>query len=47
MMERRLAKVLIVTVLLAALGVSSAWGDGKQVTILYSNNINGQIYSVG
>jgi len=26
---------------------SYAWGEVRQVTILYSNNVNGQIYPAG
>lgn len=46
-MKRILTRVFITTLLFGAMAISSAWADSTQVTILYSNNINGQIDPAG
>jgi flagellar biosynthesis/type III secretory pathway M-ring protein FliF/YscJ len=46
-MKRQLITVFIALLLFFAMVISSVWADSTQVTILYSNNINGQIYPAG
>ena len=46
-MKRTLTAFFILPLLLIALVISSVWADRKEVTILYTNNINGQIYPAG
>jgi hypothetical protein len=42
-MKRRLTKVFIAALLFVAIAISSTWADSTQVTIIYSNNISGQV----
>jgi hypothetical protein len=42
-----LTKIFITLLLFVAIIHSSAWAGSEQVTIIYSNNINGQIDPVG
>jgi archaellum component FlaF (FlaF/FlaG flagellin family) len=42
-----LTKMFITLLLFVAIIYSSAWAGSEQVTIIYSNNINGQIDPVG
>jgi hypothetical protein len=42
-MKRQSTRVLIALLLFVAMAISAAWADSTQVTIIYSNNINGQI----
>jgi hypothetical protein len=46
-MKRTSITVFIVLLLFFSMVTSSVWADSTQVTILYSNNINGQIYPAG
>jgi ABC-type microcin C transport system permease subunit YejE len=46
-MKRTLIAVFIFLLLFVVIVTSSVWADSTQVTILYSNNINGQIYPAG
>lgn len=46
-MKRTFSTIFIALFLFATIVISSAWADSTQVTILYSNNINGQIYPAG
>jgi hypothetical protein len=43
-MKRRLTRVFIAALLfVVAILISSAWADNTLLTIIYSNNINGQV----
>lgn len=42
-MKRRLTRVFVAALLFVAMMIPAAWADNKQVTIIYSNNINGQV----
>jgi len=42
-MTRRWTRVFIAALLFAAIMIASAWADNTQITIIYSNNINGQV----
>jgi hypothetical protein len=42
-MKRQSTRVLIALLLFVAMTISTTWADSTQVTIIYSNNINGQI----
>jgi len=46
-MKRTLTTIFITLVLLLSVVISAALAEKTQVTILYSNNINGQIYPAG
>jgi hypothetical protein len=46
-MKKTLAGVFIAALLFVAVTASAAWADSTQVTIIYSNDINGQIDPVG
>ena len=46
-MKKTIATVFIALLVFASMVASSAWADISQVTIIYSNNINGQIYPAG
>lgn len=46
-MAKEVAGTVLFFFLLAILIVPNAWGEEGRVTILYSNNINGQIYASG
>jgi hypothetical protein len=46
-MKRTSITVFIALSLFFTMVTSSAWADNTQITILYSNNINGQIYPAG
>ncbi len=46
-MVRPLTRVLIALLLFAAMAISSAGASGIQATIIYSNDINGQIDPIG
>ncbi len=46
-MVRPLTRVLIALLLFATMAISSAWASGIQVTIIYSNDITGQIDPIG
>jgi flagellar biosynthesis/type III secretory pathway M-ring protein FliF/YscJ len=46
-MKRTFIMVFIALLLFFAMVASAVWADSTQVTILYSNNINGQIYPAG
>jgi hypothetical protein len=46
-MKRTLSKVCIAIVVFVALAMPCAGADGTQVTIIYSNTINGQVSPVG
>jgi len=39
---------IVVALFFFVIGITPfAWGEVRQITILYSNNINGQIYPAG
>jgi hypothetical protein len=42
-----LTKIFIAPLFFVTIAISSAWAGNAQVTIIYSNNINGQIDPVG
>jgi hypothetical protein len=42
-MKRQSTRVLIAAVLFVAMAAATVWADSSQVTIIYSNNINGQV----
>jgi hypothetical protein len=42
-MERTLTRVVIALLFFATMAISSAGASSTQVTIIYSNDINGQI----
>jgi hypothetical protein len=42
-MKRRWRRIFIAALLFVAMMISAAWADITQVTIIYSNNINGQV----
>ncbi len=46
-MKGRGARVFIAAILFAALVVSSSWAADTQITIIYSNNISGQVEPSG
>jgi hypothetical protein len=46
-MVRGLMSIVVVLFFLVTGVTPSVWGEVKQVTILYSNDINGQIYPAG
>lgn len=46
-MAKRLMKVVVALFFLVTGITPSAWGGVRQVTIVYSNNVNGQIYPAG
>jgi len=46
-MAKRISWIVFFLLLFVTPIVSYAWGEVRQVTILYSNNINGQIYPAG
>jgi len=46
-MKRQSTRALIALLLFFAMAISVAWADNTQVTIIYSNNINGQIDPIG
>jgi hypothetical protein len=43
----RLMKVFVAPLLFVIMMIATAWAAGTQVTIIYSNNINGQVDAVG
>lgn len=43
----RLSRIVFFLVFFAAMISSYAWGEGRGVAIVYSNNINGQVYPAG
>lgn len=46
-MAKRITKIVFYLLFFVTLIVPYAWGEVRQVTILYSNNINGQISPAG
>jgi len=46
-MERTLTRVIIALLIFATMAISSAGASSTQVTIIYSNDINGQIDPIG
>ena len=46
-MGRKLMKIVVALFFFITGVTSFAWGEIRQVTILYSNSINGQIYPAG
>jgi len=46
-MERTLTRVVIALLLFATMAISPARASSMQVTIIYSNDINGQIDPLG
>jgi len=42
-MKRRLPRAFIAALLFVAIMISSTWADNIQFTLIYSNNINGQV----
>lgn len=46
-MARGLMKVVVALFFFVTGVIPFAWGEVRQVNILYSNNINGQIYPAG
>lgn len=46
-MRGHLVRIFIAAVLFGAMAASTAWADSTQVTIIYSNDINGQIDPIG
>ncbi len=46
-MRGQIVRIFIVAVLCMATAAATAWADNTQVTIIYSNDINGQIDPVG
>jgi hypothetical protein len=46
-MKGQLVRMFIAAALFGAMAASTVWADGIQVTIIYSNNINGQIDPIG
>lgn len=46
-MKRHLRWVVIAAGFFVAMMISAAWADSTKVTIIYSNNINGQIDPAG
>jgi len=42
-MKWRLTWVFMAALLFFAIMISSAWADNTEFTIIYSNNINGQV----
>lgn len=45
-MKKR-ATVFIALLIFATMVAPYAWAQGRDVTIVYSNNVNGQIYPAG
>jgi hypothetical protein len=46
-MKRTVTRVLLVPLLFVPMMIFSTWADSAQVTIIYSNNINGQVDPAG
>ena len=46
-MAKGLMRIIAALVFLLSGLTSFAWGEVRQVTIVYSNNVNGQIYPAG
>jgi hypothetical protein len=47
-MKGHVARIFIAVALLGAIAASTVWAeDNTQITIIYSNDINGQIDSIG
>jgi hypothetical protein len=46
-MVTRLSKIVFIFFLFVTMFTSYAWGENRDVTIVYSNDINGQVYPAG
>jgi hypothetical protein len=46
-MVRGLMRIVVALFIFVTGTTPLAWGEVRQVTILYSNNVNGQIYPAG
>ena len=46
-MGTRLSRIAFLFFLIVTMAVPCAWGEGRDVAIVYSNNINGQVYPAG
>jgi hypothetical protein len=46
-MKRQVVRMFITVALFGAMAASTVWADSIQVTIIYSNDINGQIDPLG
>lgn len=46
-MRGQLVGIFVAAVLFGAMAASTVWADSIQVTIIYSNDINGQIDPIG
>ncbi len=46
-MRGQVVKMFVAAVLFGAMAASTVWADRMQVTIIYSNDINGQIDPIG
>jgi hypothetical protein len=46
-MITRLSRIVFPLFLFVIMTVSYAWGESGDVAIVYSNNINGQVYPAG
>ena len=46
-MAKRISNIVFFLFLFVTPIVPYAWGEVRQITILYSNNINGQVYPAG
>jgi len=46
-MRGQVVRIFVVAVLFGAMAASTVWADNTQVTIIYSNDINGQIDPIG
>lgn len=46
-MAKEVARTVLLFFLVITFIVPSAWGEVRHFTLLYSNNVNGQIYASG
>ncbi len=46
-MKGQLVRIFVAAVLFGAMAASTVWADKLQITIIYSNDINGQIDPIG
>ena len=47
MMVTRLSRIAFFLFLFVTMVVPYVWGESRDVAIVYSNNINGQVYPAG
>lgn len=46
-MVTRMSRIVLFLFLFVTMVAPYAWGEGRDVAIVYSNNINGQVYPAG